>query len=344
MAKEVGRLFVLLGLEKSDFVRKIEEVNGDIKRAEREWKASFGSISREFHRLTPIFAGFGGAIVAPLALALNTTVRSYQEVINELRKIEDLQNKGKYREALVARKEFQKHGYTAAEIDNMRTTVEQFEQLQQSVQQLAITVGTALLPVFQAFATAVTPIIQSVSNWIIANPQLATTLLQVAGILGIVSLGLASLGALMPAISAGFTVFAGVAGAFGVGMLPMIATIGLVIAGLAALALIIKAVSDNWDALTGKIGADNAQLTDYARSVPVTPRFALGGIVNRPTLAMVGEAGPEAIIPLGGSGGVGGDTYIVNVAGSIRSDQEISDIVRMAFLKIKDRNRTIGLL
>ncbi len=44
--------------------------------------------------------------------------------------------------------------------------------------------------------------------------------------------------------------------------------------------------------------------------------LAKGGIVTRPTLAMVGEAGPEAVIPLNkrntaGFGG-GGVTIIVN--------------------------------
>lgn len=33
-------------------------------------------------------------------------------------------------------------------------------------------------------------------------------------------------------------------------------------------------------------------------SIPEIPRLAKGGIVNRPTIAMVGEAGPEAIVPL----------------------------------------------
>lgn len=44
------------------------------------------------------------------------------------------------------------------------------------------------------------------------------------------------------------------------------------------------------------------------------PGLQHGGIVRRPTLAMVGEAGPEAVIPLGrGSGGRGGGTPAINV-------------------------------
>lgn len=48
---------------------------------------------------------------------------------------------------------------------------------------------------------------------------------------------------------------------------------------------------------------------------PDIPLLAKGGIVNGPTLAMIGEAGPEAVVPLGQGGGFG-STYniVVNVA------------------------------
>ena len=44
------------------------------------------------------------------------------------------------------------------------------------------------------------------------------------------------------------------------------------------------------------------------------PQLAKGGIVTQPTLAMIGEAGPEAVIPLGRGGGAG-TTVIVNISG-----------------------------
>jgi hypothetical protein len=50
--------------------------------------------------------------------------------------------------------------------------------------------------------------------------------------------------------------------------------------------------------------------------VPNIPMLAKGGIVTRPTLALVGEAGPEAVIPLSRAGGMGGGVTI-NVAGSV---------------------------
>jgi hypothetical protein len=42
--------------------------------------------------------------------------------------------------------------------------------------------------------------------------------------------------------------------------------------------------------------------------------FAKGGIVTRPTMGLVGEAGPEAIIPLSKLGGMGGPTIIIQGA------------------------------
>lgn len=38
---------------------------------------------------------------------------------------------------------------------------------------------------------------------------------------------------------------------------------------------------------------------------PDIPYLAKGGIVNSPTLAMIGEAGPEAVVPLSRAGGAG---------------------------------------
>jgi hypothetical protein len=45
--------------------------------------------------------------------------------------------------------------------------------------------------------------------------------------------------------------------------------------------------------------------------------LAAGGIVTGPTLAMIGEAGPEAVIPLDRMGqmGGGGTTVNINVSG-----------------------------
>jgi hypothetical protein len=61
-------------------------------------------------------------------------------------------------------------------------------------------------------------------------------------------------------------------------------------------------------------------------SVPNIPMLAEGGIVNSPTLAMIGEKGPEAVVPLDRYRGGGGDVTI-NVTGGLATSAEIGESV-----------------
>jgi phage-related minor tail protein len=45
------------------------------------------------------------------------------------------------------------------------------------------------------------------------------------------------------------------------------------------------------------------------------PALADGGIVTGPTLALIGEAGPEAVVPLDRMGSMGGNNVTINVNG-----------------------------
>ena len=56
------------------------------------------------------------------------------------------------------------------------------------------------------------------------------------------------------------------------------------------------------------------------------PFLADGGIVTGPTLAMIGEAGSEAVIPLDRSAGIGGDTF--NVTVQLPAGTDGDDVVR----------------
>lgn len=64
------------------------------------------------------------------------------------------------------------------------------------------------------------------------------------------------------------------------------------------------------DLLEFKVGPISINPPD----IPKIPMLADGGIVTRPTLAMVGEAGPEAVIPLNKAGNIGGG-MVINVHG-----------------------------
>jgi len=72
------------------------------------------------------------------------------------------------------------------------------------------------------------------------------------------------------------------------------------------------------------------------------PGFADGGIVTKPTLAMVGEKGPEAIVPLGKSLAGGGIT--VNVTGGISTSAQIGQAVYDSLLQYKQVYGPLGAL
>jgi phage-related protein len=58
--------------------------------------------------------------------------------------------------------------------------------------------------------------------------------------------------------------------------------------------------------------------------VPDIPMLAEGGIVTGPTIAMIGERGPEAVIPLNRAGAMGGNNITVNMPAGSNGD----DVVR----------------
>lgn len=72
------------------------------------------------------------------------------------------------------------------------------------------------------------------------------------------------------------------------------------------------------------------------------PGLAAGGIVSRATLAMVGERGPEAIVPLSRAGGFGGGTQInVSFPNYVGSKQELIQVVQQGLIQLGRRNPRI---
>ena len=79
-------------------------------------------------------------------------------------------------------------------------------------------------------------------------------------------------------------------------------------------------------------------LGGFGFEVPNIPYLAEGGIVTGPTLAMIGERGPEAVIPLSGrNSGMGGIT--INITGGLSSSADIGKAVVNA---IRQFNLTNG--
>ena len=121
---------------------------------------------------------------------------------------------------------------------------------------------------------------------------------------------------------------------------PIIGIINTVIGAVNALFDAMRKVELGWD--EKKIGIGKLAVTipgfNFAPfkglpTIPTIPKLAAGGIVRSPTLAMLGEAGPEAVIPLGRGGGMG---ITINILGPTygfddfeqRVSEAISDGVR----------------
>jgi hypothetical protein len=71
------------------------------------------------------------------------------------------------------------------------------------------------------------------------------------------------------------------------------------------------------------------------------PFLANGGIVSSPTLAMVGDGGPEAVIPLSRSVNMGGNTYSITVNTGIGDPRVIGEEVVNVISRFEKANGAV---
>jgi hypothetical protein len=70
--------------------------------------------------------------------------------------------------------------------------------------------------------------------------------------------------------------------------------------------------------------------------------LANGGIVTGPTLALIGERGPEAVVPLSsGNSGFGGGMNITVNAGLVSTPDQIGQLIIEAIQKAQRRSGTV---
>ena len=74
-------------------------------------------------------------------------------------------------------------------------------------------------------------------------------------------------------------------------------------------------------------------------NIPEIPKLAAGGIVKSPTLALVGEAGPEAVVPLSRAGGGVGSAVNIYIQGDVYGFDDFEDRV---FEAVRDGARRGG--
>ena len=87
-------------------------------------------------------------------------------------------------------------------------------------------------------------------------------------------------------------------------------------------------------------GLESRALDSVRRAFEPVPTafYGDGGIATRPHMGVVGEKGPEAIIPLSKLGNMGGNTYNIEVRGGGYGADEIGRQVVRAIQEFERRN------
>ena len=220
-------------------------------------------------------------------------------------------------------------GGAATEAAN--TAQGKFARLKLSMDETKESIGAALLPIIEKTI----PVLEKFAAWASENP---TAFMAIAGAIGAIALAITAVNIAM-ALNPIALIAAGVA-ALVVGLVVaykkfegfrkivdavfsgikwwiMNVTIPAFQLMLSIVKGIFNGIATLWNNTFGKISFKVPGwvpgIGGKGFDVPNIPLLAAGGIVTSPTLAMVGEAGPEAVIPLdrlGAMGGNGGNIYV----------------------------------
>lgn len=201
----------------------------------------------------------------------------------------------------------------------------------QATQGLKNAIAVALAPQIEETMKKVEEFVVKLIDWTKANPELVATIVKAGGIVAALGILLISLNMIIGALR-GVAIALAVVHAF------------LGPAGWAKLALGLALAAAATVGIMQLIKIPGQQPGIKFGGPGLMPEnFQAGGIVRRPTLAMVGERGPEAIVPLRG-GMMGGNVF--NFTGPFMgNEEEASDFAEQVLAKIRQSQsfRTTGL-
>jgi uncharacterized membrane protein YjjP (DUF1212 family) len=232
--------------------------------------------------------------------------------------------------------------FGGATANSAETAAGKMKILKNSIGETKESIGAALLPVLEA----VLPVLNKFAAWAQDNPK---AFLAIAAAIGAVAAAIVVTNIAMALnpfalIAAGIALLiVGLVAAYNKfewfrdGVKTIVNTItgffeGMVNAAVTAVNLIIKAynsipilpnIPEAPKLSIPQLGASEAPRPAAGRLG--IPRMAEGGIVTAPTLALIGEAGPEAVVPLDRMSTGGGVT--VNVTGGLSTSAEIGQAV-----------------
>ena len=237
---------------------------------------------------------------------------------------------------------------------NAETAAGKLAIMKNSIGETKESIGAALLPVLEA----VLPYLQKFADWAQDNPE---AFLVIAGAIGAVAAAIVATNIAMALnpfslIAAGIALLVvglvvaykkfewfstgvkavvnGIIGVFEVWANSWIKVINAIIKGYNALPLL-PDIGFIGEIKIGRVGGDEG--TNSGGGITI-PKMASGGIVNSPTLAMIGEAGPEAVIPLSKMGRMGGGMNITINAGLVSTPAQIGQQIIEAIQQAQRRS------
>ena len=248
--------------------------------------------------------------------------------------------------------------FGGAATDSANTAAGSMQRLGVALGEAKEGVGAALLPILEKAM----PVLQSFATWAQDNPTLITAVAAAFGVMAasivlvnaamalnpvvLITAGILALGVAIVMAYKKFdtfravvrTVVNGVATYFEFMANAFITMINLVIKGIN----LIKPGKDigTLGAVSfGRMGGDS---TGDGGSNPAGLDYkamATGGIVTSPTMALIGEAGPEAVIPLNKAGGLG--MNITVNAGLVSTPDQVGQDIIAAIQKAQRRSGTV---
>jgi hypothetical protein len=244
--------------------------------------------------------------------------------------------------------------FGGATAKNAETAAGKMAILKNSIGETKESIGAALLPVVEA----VLPILQKFADWAQNNP---TAFLIIAASIAAVAAAIVATNIAMALnpfslIAAGIAVLVVALGVaykkfewFRTGVNFIVnAVIGYFEGVANAAIMMVNGIIRAYNAIPlapdiatiphlsmGRVG----QSAVSAASTMNLPKMANGGIVTSPTLALIGEAGPEAVVPLGKGGGMGGIT--INISGGLGTSTDIANAV---YENLRFYNQNVGPL
>jgi hypothetical protein len=223
--------------------------------------------------------------------------------------------------------------FGGAAVDSANTAAGSMKRLGVALGEAKEGVGAALLPILEKAL----PVLQKFATWAQDNPTLITAVAIAFGVMAasivavnaamalnpavLITAGIIALGVALVMAYKRFDTFRavvqsvanGVAGYFEFIANAYIKMINLVIRGI-NLIKPGKDIGQIGQVSFGRLGGDDGGNGGANPAGLDYKAMATGGIVTSPTMALIGEAGPEAVIPLSKMGGMGGGVTI-NVNG-----------------------------